>query len=194
MLDSYVTRLRKKYGYSIESKIIRYCDYGAPTKRRRFVLYGTRMGEAKNFFEELNKKKRKPATVKDAIWHLRNKNHHELPDHVWPNLKTIDKYLDKYRTHKFGWYVLKWDEPAPSFGNVMKTYILHPDAFDGGVKRVISVKEASLIMGFDKSFQFPDDRYMGKRYQIIVDSVSPVFSKLAACIIKAQFLEDKGNA
>jgi DNA (cytosine-5)-methyltransferase 1 len=76
------------------------------------------------------------------------------PDHVWPNLKTIDKYAENYRTNKFGWYVLNWSEPAPSFGNVMKTYILHPDSLNGKPSRVISVREALLVMGFNENTRF----------------------------------------
>jgi DNA (cytosine-5)-methyltransferase 1 len=190
VIDQYISALRKKFGYSIQSRIIRYSDFGAPTKRRRFLLFGSRIGEADEFFDELEKRKCKSSTVKDVIWPLRNRLQNELPNHIWPKLNTIDKYLYKYKTGKFGWYILNWNEPAPSFGNVMKTYILHPDAFSGGEKRVISVKEASLIMGFDTSFQFPDDHYLGKKYQMVVDSVSPVFSRIAAEIIKADLLTE----
>lgn len=130
-------------------------------------------------------------TVKDVIGPLKNKKRNELPDHIWPELRTIDKYIDKYKTNKFGWYILEWDKPAPSFGNIMKTYILHPDAFNGGLKRVISVKEASLIMGFDNNFCFPENGYLSCKYQLIVDSVSPIFSKVLAHVIKQQLLRRK---
>jgi DNA (cytosine-5)-methyltransferase 1 len=103
-----------------------------------------------------------------------------LPDHVWPELRTINKYRKYYKTGKYGWYILDWKEPAPSFGNVMKTYILHPDAFNGRRTRVISVKEALLIMGYDSRFRFPQDYGLGARYQMVVDSVSPTFSYPAA--------------
>jgi hypothetical protein len=66
----------------------------------------------------------------------------------------------------------------------MKTYILHPDAFNGGSTRVISVKEALLIMGFDSGFRFPQEFGLGIRYQMVVDSVSPIFSSLAAIVTK----------
>jgi DNA (cytosine-5)-methyltransferase 1 len=122
--------------------------------------------------------------VKDAIWKLREKKRNEIPDHVWPELKTIDKYRHYYATGKYGWYILKWNEPAPSFGNVMKTYILHPDSFNGQSTRVISVREALLVMGFDNSFRFPQDLGLGARYQMIVDAVSPVFSYAAARVSK----------
>ena len=74
----------------------------------------------------------------------------------------------------------------------MKTYILHPDAFDNGrYPRVISVKEALLITGFDESFKFPEGMSIGKKYQMIADAVSPDFSQKAAGTIKG-ILEEGG--
>jgi DNA (cytosine-5)-methyltransferase 1 len=178
-------------GYSIEGRILRYSDFGAPTNRRRFFLFGSRIGQSATFFQSLENQKKSYKTVKQAIWSLRTKERNNPPDHVWPNLKTIDNYVDKYKTNKFGWYILEWDKPAPSFGNIMKTYILHPDAFSGGTKRVISVKETSLIMGFDNNFRFPDKGFLGCKYQLIVDSVSPVFSKILANVIKHQLRGEK---
>ena len=171
-------------GYSTLGKVVTYSDFGAPTKRHRFILFGTRLGCAKTFFESLNKNTSRCKSVKDAIWKLREVEKGGFPDHVWPNLRTIDKYIEKYRNNKFGWYILKWSEPAPSFGNVMKTYILHPDAFNGKSARVISVREALLIMGYSEGTRFPDGLGVGVRYQMIVDSVSPVFSLVAAGVIK----------
>ena len=70
-LKRYITRLREEYGYSIESKVLKYSDYGAPTRRRRFLLYGTRVGEAQAFFDQLLTNKIEARTVKDAIWEVR---------------------------------------------------------------------------------------------------------------------------
>lgn len=182
-LKSYVEKLRSQ-GYSIESDIVKYSDYGAPTSRHRFILFGTRKGDAKVFFKKLNEHRRSPQTVRDAIWELKDKEKGEVPDHVWPDLKTIRKYQSYYETGKFGWYVLRWDEPAPSFGNIMKTYILHPDAFNGKPERVISVREALLIMGFESRFRFPQEFGLGLRYQMIVDAVSPIFSHAAAKVVR----------
>jgi DNA (cytosine-5)-methyltransferase 1 len=182
-LTTHVKKLVKK-GFSVEGRIVKYSDYGASTSRHRFILFGTRKGNAATFFQEVEGLKRPPKTVRDAIWELRDKEKGEVPDHVWPELKTINKYLGHYESGKFGWYILKWDEPAPSFGNIMKTYILHPDAFSCRTKRVISVKEASLIMGFERRFRFPEEFGLGSRYQMIVDAVSPVFSYAAARAIR----------
>jgi DNA (cytosine-5)-methyltransferase 1 len=172
-------------GYSIERRIVTYSDYGAPTSRRRLIVLGIRDGKAATFFTNLLTHARPPSTVRDAIWDLRNKPNGTAPDHVWPVLNTIAKYREYYKKGKFGWYILKWNEPAPSFGNVMKTYILHPDSFVKKRTRVISVREALRIMGFGARFHLPKTGLMA-RYQMVVDSVSPSFSSAAACVLKKQ--------
>ncbi|WMT50546.1 MAG: DNA cytosine methyltransferase [Ferroplasma sp.] len=172
-----------KMGYTVKTGIIRYSDYGAATARQRFFVTGVK-GEKNNIFEYLAKQIKITKTVRDAIWPYRHLNEGATPDHVWPHLRTISKYSDKYRTGKYGWRWLKWDEPSPSFGNVMKTYTLHPNyPPENPNARVISVLEALRIMGFD-NFEFPKYIPMGKRYQMVVDSISPVFSYTLAGVIK----------
>jgi DNA (cytosine-5)-methyltransferase 1 len=173
--------LRNDLGYSVEFSTVVYSKFGAATRRRRLITVGIRHGSAELFFQKLEQYSGTPKTVRQALSPLTDPQ--QDPDHVWPQPKTIDKYIDKYRTGKYGWYILRWDEPAPSFGNVMKTYILHPDSFNGGVTRVISVKEALLIMGFDRDFSFPKGIPMSTRYQMVADTVSPCFSEAAARIL-----------
>jgi len=180
----------KSVGYSVIGKKIIYSDFGAPIRRHRFIVFGARNGDAGLFFEKLSEQKKAAKIVKDVIWDLRDKKKDEANDHVWPELKTIDKYKEYYKTGKYGWYVLDWNQPAPSFGNIMKTYILHPDSFNGRTPRPISVKEAALIMGFDENFCFPTGLGLGSRYQMIVDAVSPTFSCIAANVIKEMIDEE----
>lgn len=173
-------------GYDTCSEIIKYSDFGAATSRRRLILFGTKRGDAMSFFEGLQKRHRKPKTVKDAIWHLRNAERGASSDHVYPLLKTIERYRDRYTTGQFGWYRLEWNKPAPSFGNVMKTYTLHPSSWRGNPPadpRVITIREALSLMGFPKSYSFPPQMGMGQRYQMVVDSVSPAFSSVAASVV-----------
>lgn len=176
-----------RLGYSILGKKVRYSDYGAATSRHRYILFGTKRGDAAAFFSSLLNYACSPRTVRDAIWRLRCRARGTVSDHEWPELKTIRKYERYYESGKFGWYILKWNKPAPSFGNIMKTYILHPDAFDGGSLRVISVRETLLILGFDSKFSFPKHLSLGLRYQMVVDAVSPVFSYAAARAIRDTF-------
>ena len=174
-------------GYETQAETVKYSDYGAATSRSRLMLFGTRTGDASAFFEDLRMHHmREAATVRKAIWDLRHTAADGVPDHDWPLLNTIEKYRDRYRTGQFGWYRLSWGDPAPSFGNVMKTYTLHPSSWRGNPPRdprVISVREAMSLMGFPRSYSFPPGMGMGQRYQMVVDSVSPVFSRAAASVI-----------
>jgi DNA (cytosine-5)-methyltransferase 1 len=172
-------------GYDILRTIVRYSDFGAATRRRRFIAIGVMGGDKETTEKTLNRRKKDSETVKSKIWDLRNEPSNAAIYHEWPTLKTIDKYRDLYETGKYGWYKLRWDEPAPSFGNVMKTYILHPMSFDGGDTRVISVREALLVMGFKENFAFANGAGLGAKYQMVADSVSPVFSEALASTVEA---------
>ena len=174
----------KAKGYSISMHAIRYSDYGAPITRRRLIVVGVREGDPEYFFQGLLNFKKPAKTVAKAIGHLSNKKFGEVPDHVYPRLRTIHKYRKYYETGKYGWYILQWDSPAPSFGNVMKTYILHPSSWNGNEPRVISIREALLLMGFDRNFVFPKNMGMGTRYQMVADAISPVFAYASACVIR----------
>lgn len=188
VFNMWKVRLSRKYW--IAHSPIRYSDYGAATARQRFFAVGFLKGSRKNlaeeFFYRLGSYRRKPRTVGQALRPLLTKNPGEVPDHHWPNFRTINNYQDKYNSNRFGWYKLDPDKPAPSFGSVMKTYILHPYAGNGhGIAlRVISVREAMNIMGFPASFRFPDKMGMKYRYQMVADAVSPVFSNVAARVIR----------
>jgi DNA (cytosine-5)-methyltransferase 1 len=171
-------------GYEIRSTVVRYSDFGAPTSRRRFMLWGTRSGDPDRFLEELERQKRPATTVRQAIGNLEQVARGTVRDHDYPDFQTIESYMDRYESGQYGWYRLSWDQAAPSFGNVMKTYTLHPSSWDGTPARVISVKEALLLMGFDSQFGFPAGLGIGLRYQMVADSVSPMFSLAAARAIR----------
>jgi site-specific DNA-cytosine methylase len=80
---------------------------------------------------------------------------------------------------------LDYDTPAPSFGSVAKTYILHPEAGIGGyAERVLSVREVMAIMGFADSVRFPERTSRAKRYQMVANAVSPVASRAIAVVVK----------
>lgn len=188
ILERELQDLQMSGRYSVHKKVVKYSDYGAATKRKRLIVFGIRDGNASEFFENLKKYRAEATTVGERIGHLPEEEDPQIK-HVWPNLTTIHKYKDYYESGKFGWYILKEDEPAPSFGNVTKTYILPPSGKkllddDHNSKenppRVISVREAALIMGFDEDFKIPEELGMSNSYQLIVDSVSPDFSEVAA--------------
>lgn len=170
--------------YDCESRNVTYSDFGAATSRRRLILFGSRVVTAAKFWDALDSRKAVPETVRHALvpyWHMGER---QAPDHEWPKLKTIGKYREKYRTGKFGWYQLKPDGPAPSFGNINKTYTLHPDSFDGAGPRVLSVREAMALMGFDNRFAFPKGVPITAKYRMVADTVSPKFSEKCAQVLK----------
>lgn len=181
IIEKSITKMENA-GYSVSTGMYRYSDFGAAVARKRFFISGMMDGE-NTIFDKMNREKRGYHTVKDAIWYLKDKPENSIPGHDWPHLKTIEKYKKYYTTGKFGWNQLSWNKSAPSFGNVMKTYTLHPDhGIDSHEPRVISVLEALRIMGFE-GYPFPRDAGRGIRYQMIVDSVSPVFSKIIGQVI-----------
>jgi len=167
--------------YDIQKKICSYNDFGAASKRKRLITIGLNreVNDRNDFFSILNDYKKNDNTVWKEIGHLSKYGKGEFPDHVWPNLKTIHKYKKYYETGKYGWYILKRDEPAPSFGNVMKTYTLHPDGH-----RAISVREVMAIMGFPDNYTFPEGIGHTVKYQMIADVVSPIFSYACARAMK----------
>lgn len=50
ILTLYVKKM-EKLGYSVKSCIVRYCDYGASTARRRLIVFGTKVGKSETFFK-----------------------------------------------------------------------------------------------------------------------------------------------
>ena len=97
-------------------------------------------------------------------------------------LRTIGKYDDKYSSGKFGWHQLRWDETAPSFGHVGKTYTLHPDGKDGD-RRVVSPREVMALLGFPDAFRFPSTVPRTSKYRMVADAVSPIFGRALATAI-----------
>lgn len=171
--------------YDTNTTSILYSDYGAAFARRRFFTFGIRKDSGVDPSEIVNAmEKEKPTTVHEAIGDLREREPDVSVDHIWPHVKTIHKYLDYYKTGKYGWYILEWHEPSPSFGNITKTYILHPDSFNNGNEpRPISVREALRIVGFPDEYRFPDCLGIRIKYEMIANAVSPVFSlKLAKAV------------
>lgn len=179
----------EKQGYSVASRILRYSDFGAATSRRRLFTFGLRpplQASAADFFDLLDSETKPSQTVEDAIGWLRGVQHNGVVDHDWAQVRTIHRYRERYLTGQFGWTQLEWDRPAPSFGSVAKTYILHPDSdLDGaGGARVLSVREVLSIMGFPRDFAFPAGTPRNLRYRMVANSVSPIVSAACARVLK----------
>jgi DNA (cytosine-5)-methyltransferase 1 len=182
-VDAFLKKI--KQSYSVEARVICYADYGAALARRRLFVIGVRSDynvSAHLIFEEIPPDKSR--SVRDAIWDLRNRGWDASIDHVWTRVKSVHRYTRYYRIGKYGWYILSWDRPSPSFGNITKTYILHPDSFNGGEPRPISVREALRITGFPDGYVFPGCVPITAKYEMVADTVSPVFSMKLARTIK----------
>lgn len=180
-------RRMQREGYSMGCDLFTYASYGAATARQRLFTIGIRNSRtgALEFLTRMRARRCIAATVGDAIKHLRHQPAGSPPDHVWPDLKTIGSYAERYETGQYGWRRLTMEEAAPSFGNVTKTYVLHPDsAPDDPAARVLSVRELLLIMGFGESFSFPPAVPLTVQYQMLADCVSPIFSRVTAEVIR----------
>lgn len=176
-----------KEGYSVSFHRINYSHFGIASQRKRLFTAGFREfgNNADDFFEKLKILRSQSLNVEQAIKKYEKMDMHDFPDHEWPQLKTIEKYHENYETGKYGWHRLKYDECAPSFGNVMKTYILHPNAGENNFPiRVLSVREVLEIMGFPDTYLFPPTMAMGMKYQMAADSVSPVVATEMATTLK----------
>ena len=175
-------------GYSLAMSVLQYSDFGAATRRRRLFTVGFRDSvrwSAEEFFARLVERHRPKQTVRQAIEWLRDKPRGAVPDHEWSAVQTIEKYRERYRKGQYGWRQLGWGEPAPSFGSVAKTYILHPSAGEDAFPlRVLSVREVLSIMGFDRSFRFPGGTSMTKKYRMAANAVSPIVSEACARTIR----------
>jgi DNA (cytosine-5)-methyltransferase 1 len=175
-------------GYSVASEVLRYSDFGAATTRKRLFTVGFRdslQSGAEEFFRRLRARRRPPVTVRDAIGWLRDQPRASVPDHEWSSIRTIGNYAERYRTGRYGWKRLEWDEQAPSFGSVSKTYVLHPDSDpEKPDPRVLSVREILSIMGFEREFRFPAGTGLTLRYRMAANAVSPIVAANCAHVIR----------
>ncbi len=73
----------KKLGYDVDHRVVLMSEFGVPQKRKRFILFATKKGEAKTFFELLYKRKdefleergiRVPVTINEAIGDLERRH------------------------------------------------------------------------------------------------------------------------
>lgn len=178
--QSLIERLTDRY-WLLED-VFSYADWGAATKRRRLFAVGLAKGHVPDTVGLLNAlvaQRAEPMTVGQAIGRYSLSDPDPLLDHDWPHFKTIAKYAHKYETGKYGWYRLDEERPAPSFGNVMKTYTLRRGS-NGFADRAVSPREAIAVLGFPASYRFPKDVPRTAKYRMAADAVSPVFGRALA--------------
>ena len=173
--------------YVLTEDIYSYADWGAATKRRRLFAIGIARGHSgahRDVARILDRRRAAATTVGQTIGHLSLTEPDPDIDHDWPLFKTIEKYADKYATGKYGWYRLDEDLPAPSFGNVMKTYTLRRGT-NASPDRAVSPREAIALLGFPGSYRFPASVPRTAKYRMAADAVSPVFGLAVAEAVSA---------
>lgn len=171
--------------YAVTEDVYSYADWGAATRRRRLFAIGVERGHANgpaSVASELTRRRRRPMTVAEAIGGLSVDQTDAGFDHDWPHFKTISKYAHKYAAGKYGWYRLDESQPAPSFGNVMKTYTLRRGS-GGAPDRAVSPREAIAILGFPSTYRFPKAVPRTAKYRMAADAVSPVFGEVLAEVL-----------
>lgn len=177
--------------YTVHVGTYRYSEWGAASSRTRLFAIGTRRDSGPSLqmiLDGLERRRRMPRTVRQAIGRFRSLSRGSASDHEWGILRTIQRYAEKYESGQFGWYQLSWDRPAPSFGNVMKTYTLHPGGGTGEV-RVVSPREVLALLGFTLRYAFPESVPRTAKYRMAADAVSPVFGRALAESIKEAISE-----
>lgn len=184
--QAWIRRLARER-YNISCRRLSYAAFGAATSRGRLITVGIKdsVTGADYFFRQLARQRKPSTTVRDAIYWARTLELDQATDHVWPRLRTIGRYRDRYESGRYGWYRLSYERPAPSFGNLTKTYILHPESGENGFPlRILSVREVLCIMGFDRGFRLPRGLSLSLRYQMAAESVSPLVSFPCARVVK----------
>lgn len=183
-------------------------DYGVPQHRKRAFIIGEMMrGEAPlfSFPESIRSNNNFPATVRDAIFDLRDKSPEDVPNHVADRLSELN--LKRIRSIKQGqgrenlpqelWLEchkknsshrhmdvygrMAWDEPSPTitarFDSFSRGRFGHPER-----DRTITLREGARLQSFDDDFVF-----VGTKVEIAKQIGNAVPPLLAGAIAKQLF-------
>jgi DNA (cytosine-5)-methyltransferase 1 len=181
VFKDFISRLESK-NYLVSWSIVNAQDYGVAQRRKRLILFGTKLGEKIKLIGP-TVKDGKFKTVLDAIGHLPNINdgeaHPNDPLHYSKKLNDLNKeriqatpeggswkdwderlLLDCHKKEsgkKFGsvYGRMKWNEVAPT----MTTYCIGLSNGRFGhpeQDRAISLREAALIQSFPEDYKFID--------------------------------------
>ena len=180
--------------FSIKSAILKDCDYGGYTTRKRAFIIGSKIGEIEIPKAKFSKENYK--TVQDALKNVNNTwaNYNDV---TLPKEDTVFRmsfvpqggnYLDipkKYRTkgHQSNCYRrLSIDKPACTLVNWRKPPIIHPYE-----NRTLNVSEAAALSGLPKNFIVKGT--LGSKQQQIGNGVPQALAELIKNIIKTTYLK-----
>ncbi len=186
LLKNQITRFRLA-GYKVKWAVLNAAHYGVAQERKRIFIVGIRTDidlEYEFPVPKFGVSVKKPfITQRDVIGHLPK----------WP--------LGEFCTDKFHWYYLSrdrrrnWNEPSKTIVSNMRHIPLYPGSpeliklgkdkwtfsTDDPARR-LSYREAALLQGFDKKFEFPDTVSLEMKYKVIGNAVPPPLFK---AVVKA---------
>ena len=200
----------RSLGYYVTFGVLDAADCGAPQRRLRFIMLGSRDWPPPS----LPKPSHGPEdsglepfrTVRQAIFHLQNDpgpsseyttrvrrffsmvpeggNWRDLPSKLQPEALGGSWAAGGGKT---GFYRrLSWDDPSPTItgrANRKGSALCHPEAL-----RPVSVRECAALQGFPEDWQFAGS--MNAQYMQIGNAVPVPLGKAIAC----SFLEHEANA
>lgn len=183
------------FGYQTKADVLDVAQFGVPQRRRRLVVLASRSSEVR-----FAKSDRKTKTVRDAIGRLPTPGDtgdalHDLPENRSPQVRARIRKIPadggsraslprslRLKCHeqsdgfKDVYGRMAWDEPAPTITtgcfNPSKGRFLHPVEH-----RTITMREASLLQTFPRSYRFPAELGKVKLATMIGNALPPRFIK-----------------
>lgn len=205
--DIFCRKLRAS-GYKLVYETLDVCHYGVPQRRCRAILLATRGGQGPFFAD----KQHQPSTVRDAIGALEHPSEsidalHAIPER---RSKRVSKFIElvpkdggsrkdvpidrQLRCHKrtsgysdvYG--RMAWDKPSPTItsgcSNPSKGRFIHPER-----NSAISLREAALLQGFPKNYQFVPEHGKEAIALMIGNALPPPFIEVHARALLKSIVE-----
>ena len=198
--------------YSCHAEVMNAENFGVPQRRFRMILIGAR-GNCPSFAAPVSQR----LTVADAIRKYPSPNTTDDPAHNYQprhtdNVKSLINRIpkdggsrtdlpeeDQLECHReFDGFKdvygrMAWNKPAPTITggciNPSKGRFLHPQA-----DRAITLREAAILQGFPKSYQFDLSRGRFPVAQLIGNAFPPKFAELHAHSIYKHIENNRGTA
>lgn len=179
-------------GYEFSHKVLCDADLGGFSLRKRFILIGSRIGKIDIPDIEVFPKR----TVKEALSKV-SESWFNFNDITVPSEKTkmrmsyvkqggnymdMPEHLRNKSVHSNIFKRLHPDLPSVALPNFRKTNILHPTE-----NRILSVSEASAIMGYDESFKFMGT--LSSRQQQVGNAVPNAIATFCKAIVKSALIK-----
>ncbi|MGA9795908.1 MAG: DNA cytosine methyltransferase [Rhizomicrobium sp.] len=204
--DERIVAFRKrieKLGYTHATKVLDASDFGVPQRRKRMIMIAVRNAKAVEFAAPSKRKR----SVRGAIKSLSAPEKSRDPMHNYETrrtpgvLKRISKVPkdggsrsdlrknyrlachDRCSGFKDVYGRMRWSAPAPTITggciNPSKGRFLHPEQ-----DRAITLREAAMLQGFPKSYNFEMRRGLYPTAQMIGNAFPPEFAARHAKTIK----------